>query len=99
MIDTRLIRVIALAIAVAATGGLARAAEGGPPPYQADLQRQRRPDLAQRDAGSDRCRGAARRAAGPAGGELQSRLSRISADLPQLHSGRRSRDSTLSRRG
>jgi uncharacterized protein (TIGR02301 family) len=39
MIDNRLIRVIVLAIVVAATGGLARAAEGGPPPYQADLQR------------------------------------------------------------
>ena len=39
MIDSRLIRAVVLAIAVAATGGLARAAEGGPPPYQADLQR------------------------------------------------------------
>ena len=34
-----LIRVLVLAAAVAAAGGFARAAEGGPPPYQADLRR------------------------------------------------------------
>ena len=39
MIDSRLIRALVLALAVAATGSFARAAEGGPPPYQTDLQR------------------------------------------------------------
>jgi uncharacterized protein (TIGR02301 family) len=39
MIDSRFMRALAFAAALAAIGSLARAAEGGPPPYQADLQR------------------------------------------------------------
>ncbi len=39
MIDNRFLRAVVLAVVVAATGCVARAAEGGPPPYQADLQR------------------------------------------------------------
>jgi uncharacterized protein (TIGR02301 family) len=38
MVNARPIRALLLAAALAATG-VARAAEGGPPPYQADLQR------------------------------------------------------------
>jgi uncharacterized protein (TIGR02301 family) len=39
MIDSKLVRIFLLAIMVTATGDLARGAEGGPPPYQNDLQR------------------------------------------------------------
>jgi uncharacterized protein (TIGR02301 family) len=39
MIGPKLLRTIVLAVALGASGALARAAEGGPPPYQADLQR------------------------------------------------------------
>ena len=39
MIDRRLLRVVLAALVLVAMGGLARAAEGGPPPYQNDLQR------------------------------------------------------------
>jgi uncharacterized protein (TIGR02301 family) len=39
MPNTRLLRIFMLSLAVAMSGATARAAEGGPPPYQADLQR------------------------------------------------------------
>jgi uncharacterized protein (TIGR02301 family) len=39
MIDRRLLRVVLAAVVLVGMGGLARAAEGGPPPYQNDLQR------------------------------------------------------------
>ena len=39
MIDPKFTRALVLAIGLATASGPARAAEGGPPPYQADLQR------------------------------------------------------------
>jgi len=112
MIDSKLIRVIALSIVVAATGGLARAAEGGPPPYQADLQRLAeilgalhylRSVCGANEGQTWRNEMQALIDAEAPPGERRDRLvaslSRLSADLSQLHAGRRSRGSTLPRRG
>ena len=62
------------------------------------LRRQRRPDLAQRDAGFDRRRRAGRRPARAPDRQLQPRLPRVPADLSDLHAGRQHRDPPLSRR-
>src|SRR5438552_1235836 len=59
------------------------------------LRRQRRPEVAQRDAGDRRCRSPERGAAPAYDRELQSRLPRLPAELPHLHPGGGDRHSPL----
>src|SRR5262249_46693294 len=61
------------------------------------LRRQRRPEMAQRDAGARRCRNPERGPAAAHDRELQSRLPRLPAELPHLHPGGGARHSPLPR--